>query len=189
MKCSEERHFLCQIASTESRRPVGLFTNLAWVKSQMAPGYKVDNNFFTTDLSLDDVLNDASRADPRHGWSSYVQFQHLGVGGPSHTCPSPSMSLLLRLTFLFFLAGLAPLSLCGVWARGSLSRSFFTEHAGASSAADFFFGSWTLATILDSATSLTSARFPTLSSSLVRTWIWRGQLQLHGLLVLRKDPW
>ena len=30
--------FLRQIASTESRRPVGLFTNLAWVKSQMAAG-------------------------------------------------------------------------------------------------------------------------------------------------------
>ena len=45
------------------------------------------------------------------------------------------------------------------------------------------------AIVLGSATSLNSARFPTMRSRLVRTWIWRGQLQLHGLPDLRKRPW
>ena len=47
--------FLRQIASTESRRPVGLFTDLAWVKSQMAPRLLQSgiNTISTTDLSPD----------------------------------------------------------------------------------------------------------------------------------------
>ena len=182
VKCSKERHYLCQIASTESRRPVGLFTNLAWVKSQMVPGWpRLSQSGSTASLLRPDLFPGRCSCTTPHApmkgtdgqemfnssisagfskqfWfsctaSSFAYEGHvpLWVGGPSHTCPSPSMSLSSCVSPLSF-SGWSGSAFSGydVWARGSLSRSFLTDYAGASSAAVFFWflDLWRLFSIL-----------------------------------------
>ena len=207
--------FSRQIASTESSRPVGLFTNLTWVKSQMAPGwprlYKVDRQLLHdgplpgrcpctaphapmkgTDRqemfnsSISAGCSKQCRFSCTASSSVYEGHVPLRVGGPSHTFPSPSMSLS---------SCVSPSSFSG-WSGSATTYGPVVRFLAVSSLTtlvprplQIFSVPGPMAIIRDSATSLTSARFSTLRSGLVGTWVWRGQLQLHSLVELRKGPW
>ena len=113
--------FPCLIASTESRRPVGLFTSLAWVKSRRSldgPNFTewVDSSIMTPSARKM-LLHVASHSVERHGWSRSIPFHfchrirqtfwslcldslqklmedvHFWARGLSHTSSSVSLSL------------------------------------------------------------------------------------------------
>ena len=157
--------FLCQIAGAEYHRPVGLFSNLAWVKAQMVPGwprlYKSDQ-YLVYDGPLPDRCQCAVRHAPMRGtWdqesfnSSHStgfgkQFWHsctnhfqpcgrhasLRDGAWPGSCSSPCSSL-----FSFHNWSGSAYSLYSHWSSGTLTRAILTDYAGPTSAAEFF-GSW-----------------------------------------------
>ena len=149
--------YLCQFAGTESRRPVGLFTNLAGVKAQMVHGwprlYKVDNHYL-----YDGPLNDhcsctrphtpmrgvnsdeefhtsASAGFGKQFWLRSIQFlltvgEHvpLRAGGTSSTSSSLSPSHLSSEP-LFSLSSHSgsDSSLYLAWSSGTLSRGMLSD--------------------------------------------------------------
>ena len=163
--------FLCQIAGTEYRRPVGLFSNLAWVKAQIVPGwprhYKADQ-YLLYDGPLPDCCQCAVRHAPMKGtwdqesfnsshstgfgrqfWysctnSSYACSRHASLrdGFFPGSCSSHSLShSFCDSPFSFHDWSGSAYSLYSCWSSGTLTRAILTDYAGASSAADFF-GSW-----------------------------------------------
>ena len=152
--------YLCQFAGTESRRPVGLFTNLARVKAQMVHGwprlYKVDNHYL-----YDGPLNDhCSCKQPHtpmkgvnsneefhssassgfgkqfwlHSLQSFLPFEEhvpLRAGGTSSTSSSLSPSHLSSAP-LFSLSrhSGSDSSLYDAWSSGTVSRGMLSEFYG-----------------------------------------------------------
>ena len=142
--------FPCQIESTESRRPVGLFTNLAWVKSQMLPGWprlhKVDRQLHYDGL-LPARCSCSTPHAPMRGTDGQEASNSSIAAGFSKkcwfsTCPSPCVSKSPCVSpFSFSGWSASAFFLYDVWACGLLSRSFLADYAGVSSAAEFF-GPW-----------------------------------------------
>ena len=160
--------FLCQFAGTESRRPVGLFTNLTGVKAQMVHGwprlYRVDK-YFLYDGPLNDKCSCTKPHTPMRGVNSHEEFhssasagfgkrfwslsthaslvveEHvpLRAGGTSSTSSSLSPSHLSSAP-LFSLAGHSgsASSLYYAWSSGRLSRSMLSDFSGSGNASKFF---------------------------------------------------
>ena len=159
--------FLCQFAGTESRRPVGLFTNIKAVKAQMVNGwprlYRV-NKYFMYDGPVNDkcsctkphtpirgvnsheeFLSSASAGFGKRFWSlshaSLVVEEHvlLRAGGTSSTSSSLSPSHLSSAP-LFSLAGHSgsASSLYYAWSYERPSRSMLSVFSGSGNASMFF---------------------------------------------------
>ena len=160
--------FLCQFAGTESRRPVGLFTNLTAVTAQMVHGwprlYRVDK-YFMYDGPLNDKCcctkphtpmrgvnsdeefhSSASAGFGKRFWSlsthaSLVVEEHvpLRAGGTSSTSSSLSPSHRSSAP-LFSLAGHSgsASSLYYAWSSGRLSRRMLSDFSGSGNASKFF---------------------------------------------------
>ena len=207
--------YLCQFAGTESRRPVGLFTNLAGVKAQMVHGwprlYKVDNHYL-----YDGPLNDhCSCKQPHtpmkgvnsneefhssassgfgkqfwlHSLQSFLPFEEhvpLGAGGTSSTSSSLSPSHLSSAP-LFSLSrhSGSDSSLYDAWSSGTLSRGMLSDF--------MILEVLHLETCQNSAdlrgVPLVLAPQIRLSVTLVLGLLQNHRLQLHSLHSLWKRPW
>ena len=152
--------FLCQIAGTEHRRPVGLFSNLAWIKAQMVPGwprlYRADQ-YLLYDGPLPDFCQCAVRHAPFMGAWDQESFnsshstgfgracsQHASLrdGGFPGSCSSHSLShSSCDSPFSFHDWSGSAYSLYSHWSSGTLTRAILTDYAGASPAAELF-DSW-----------------------------------------------
>ena len=160
--------FLCQIASTEYRRPLGLLSNLAWVKAQMVPGwprlYKSDQ-YLLYDGPLPDRCQCAVRHAPMRGtWDqeSFNSSHSTGFGEQFwHCCSnqfqpcarhaplrdgalpgsSSSSPSLFSSLFSFQNWSGSAYSLYSHWSSCTLTRAILADYAGPTSAAEFF-GSW-----------------------------------------------
>ena len=163
--------FPCQIAGAEPRRPVGLFTNLVWVKSQMALGwprlYKLDKQFYH-DGPLPASCSCTKLHVPLRGTDAHEEFgssisagfgkqfwslcsasvlaveEHvpLWAGGNFPTSSSLSPSLSSCVfPFSFSAWSCSAFSLYAAWTCGTLTCRTLEDYSGTTSASDFF-GHW-----------------------------------------------
>ena len=210
--------FLCQIASTESHRPVGLFINLAWVKSQMLPGWprlhKVDRQLFYDGPLRARCSCSTPHAPMRHGWTRRLSI-------PASLQDSANNFGSLAHPLLFRTKDMCPLGLEDFPARVllTLRPSLLASHPSHSLAGlvlpspcttygpVVYFLAVSLLTlpvsrpqrsssdlggtaiILVAAALLRLALFLALRSWLAKTQIWRGQVHLQRFPDLRTRPW